>query len=202
MKTTEDRHLTLLAQEALKARGHDPGPLDGLWGGRTEAAWLAFRSGHVFPSAPKPGPVMVEPGEPPWLRIARAELGVAEIHGERHNPRIVEYHQSCTLRATDDETPWCSSFVNWCLAQAGIAGTRNAMARSFLAWGQEVHPRLGSIVVLRRGAAPKGHVGFYVGGDSRTLRLLGGNQGDRVSIASFAWSEAISHRWPTGVPVA
>ena len=32
--------------------------------------------------------------------------------GQR-NRRIIEYHSTTTLRATDDETPRCSSFVKW-----------------------------------------------------------------------------------------
>lgn len=207
---TSDRHLTLLAQEALQARGFAPGPLDGLWGGKTEAAWRAFRAVHAFPSAAKDGPVLMvgaEPSarpasDPAWLRVARAELGVREIAGAADNPRIVEYHQATTLRASDDETPWCAAFVNWCLAQCGVARTRSAMARSFIDFGQHVHPRLGAIIVLKRGAPPSGHVGFYVGGDDKNLRLLGGNQGNRVSIAEFPWSQMLDSRWPAGVAVS
>ena len=45
------------------------------------------------------------------------------------------------------------------------------------------------VVVLWRGArdSPSGHVGLFAGmdHDSGTVRLLGGNQGDAVSIATF-----------------
>jgi hypothetical protein len=83
----------------------------------------------------KPTPVPASPQIPsgfaPWMEIATAELGVHEnsLSG-RHNARIIEYHQATTLRATTDETAWCSSFVNWVFRQSGRTGTNNAAARS------------------------------------------------------------------------
>jgi hypothetical protein len=44
--------------------------------------------------------------------IAKAELGTTEVPGTQNNPRILEYHATTTLKATTDEVPWCSSFVN------------------------------------------------------------------------------------------
>ena len=54
------------------------------------------------------------------IEVAKTQKNVAEISGSKHNPKIVEYAQSCTLQAQDDETAWCSSFVNWCLIIAAI----------------------------------------------------------------------------------
>jgi uncharacterized protein (TIGR02594 family) len=141
-------------------------------------------------------------GEAPWFEIAKREEaeGVDEIRGSRDNPRIVEYHQSTTLKATDDETPWCSSFVNWCVQEAGLQGTRSASARSWLRWGQDLHgePRLGCIVVLKRGTNPaQGHVGFYFGDAGDRLLLLGGNQNNQVNISSFRKTSVLSYRWPS-----
>ena len=53
-------------------------------------------------------------------RIAQIQLGQKEIEGSKDNPKIVGYHKATTLVATDDETPWCSSFVNWCLIISAI----------------------------------------------------------------------------------
>jgi uncharacterized protein (TIGR02594 family) len=53
-------------------------------------------------------------------KVAQTQRGVKEIAGIKHNPKIIEYHQACILQANDDETPWCSSFVNWCYIIAGI----------------------------------------------------------------------------------
>ncbi|WP_224984859.1 TIGR02594 family protein [Geomonas agri] len=68
----------------------------------------------------------------PWMGIARKEIGQKEVAGHRDNPRILSYHATTTLKATDDETPWCSSFVNWCLKQAGVKGTDSAAATSWV----------------------------------------------------------------------
>jgi uncharacterized protein (TIGR02594 family) len=75
----------------------------------------------------------------PWMDIAVAELGVHEdsLPGQ-HNARIVEYHQTTTLKSTDDETPWCSAFVNWVMRQSGRTGTDSAAAKSWLGWGSDV----------------------------------------------------------------
>lgn len=147
-------------------------------------------------------PEALRPGAVAWFEIAKLEEaeGVDEVRGAEHNPRIVEYHQTTSLKATDDETPWCSSFVNWCIERAGIAGTRSAAARSWLRWGRSLaDPLPGCIVVLRRGTNPsQGHVGFYVSGDGNRLLLLGGNQGNRVSISSYPKASLLSFRWPEG----
>ena len=76
----------------------------------------------------------------PWLEIAEREQGVAEVPGAGDNPRVVDYLMSTTLGSLEnqnDETPWCSAFVNWCMEQAGIKGTNSAWARSWLDWGKE-----------------------------------------------------------------
>ncbi len=137
--------------------------------------------------------------EPPWLEVARKEIGVCEISGSKSNPRIIEYDQATVLKATNDETPWCSAFVNWCFAQVGIEGTRSAAARSWLQWGCEIKtPVLGCVCVLKRGLSLwQGHVGFYIGeGPAGHVQLLGGNQGNAVKIEAFPVSKIISYRMP------
>lgn len=134
-----------------------------------------------------------------WMEIAMGEIGVAEIVGSSDNPRIVEYHQSTTLRASDDETPWCSSFANWVLKQAGIEGTDSAAALSFRKWGEAVKPadiRYGDICVMDRGSG-RGHVGFFVGKDrTGKVILLGGNQHNEVNTTAFDISDFAYFRRP------
>lgn len=147
-------------------------------------------------------PLATLTGEPKWLEIARNEMkaGVTEIAGRKDNKRILEYHATTTLQATDDEVSWCSSFVNFCLKQAGIRGTNSAAARSWLKWGVKLTvPQSGCIVVFWRNkpSSWEGHVGFYVGEDSDgDLLILGGNQSDRVKISSFSKSHLLSYRKP------
>lgn len=135
---------------------------------------------------------------PAWLAAATRELGVREHLREADNPRIVEYHRATSLRATGDEVPWCSSFVNWCMRQAGIDGTGSAAARSWLAWGQRLtEPRSGCVTVLRRGSNPaQGHVAFFLLSRGSTLDLLGGNQGNQVKIQAYPAMQVLGYRWP------
>lgn len=134
-----------------------------------------------------------------WYVVARRERGVKESIGLADNPRIVEYHAATTLRATDDEVPWCSSFVNWCVLQAGYKGTRSAAARSWMKWGTKIDtPVEGCIVVLTRLGG--GHVGFYVGGHaSGTIHILGGNQSDSVRVSGYLESRVLGYFMPTAL---
>lgn len=118
----------------------------------------------------------------PWLNIAEAEKGIQEdSRPEKHHARIVEFHQTTTYKATDDETPWCSSFVNWVMIQSGRQGTNKAAAKSWLGWGVSVAtPERGDVVVVRDKAAKQGtgyHVGFYISSSPAQITILGGNQG-------------------------
>lgn len=136
-------------------------------------------------------------GVPPYLEIAEDEIGVREYRGAKHNPRIVQYHSSTTLgnwARSQDEIPWCSSFLNWCVTRSGLEGTDNALARSWLKWGIPVDvPMLGDIVVLKRrrrgsdaitGSRGGFHVGIFVRASRGRLRLLGGNQNNAVR---YSW---------------
>src|SRR5947199_7193490 len=71
-------------------------------------------------------------GEPPWMSIARAEIGVKEGTGGASNPRIGQYFTATDLGAQPDSVPWCSAFVNFCMRQSGIPRTRSGLARSWL----------------------------------------------------------------------
>lgn len=138
---------------------------------------------------------------PKWLEIAEREIGVKELKGGAAEARIVKYHSATTLKATSDEVPWCSAFVNWVMQQAGYKGTGLANARSWLKWGHEItEPRLGCIVVFRRGTNPSlGHVAFYEGDDGNLIKVLGGNQGDMVRQGRYPKSDVIGYRWPDEV---
>ena len=130
--------------------------------------------------------------------IALEELGVAEIPGPETNARIAEYHAT-TGTEPNDETPWCSSFRNWCEVEAGGIGTGKPNARSWLDWGEPVDtPIEGDTVVLWRGSRNgwQGHVGFFVrySDDGSAVRVLGGNQGDRVSMAWYPRERVLGFR--------
>jgi uncharacterized protein (TIGR02594 family) len=138
--------------------------------------------------------------EPNWLTVARGEIGTAEIKGAKHNPKVIEYHAT-TGKFKDDETPWCSSFANWVMKQAGKATTGNAMAMSWAKYGKKLDkPALGAIVVFSYGGG-KGHVGFIVGKQGDKLQVLGGNQGDMVKISAFGTGSVAAYVVPSDYEV-
>jgi uncharacterized protein (TIGR02594 family) len=135
----------------------------------------------------------------PWMEVAKGQLGVSEIPGKKNNPQIIEYHSATTLHAKDDETAWCSSFVNWTLKTIGIKGTNSASALSWRKWGQLLKkPAFGSIAILNYGKG-KGHVGFVAGINPKgSLVLLGGNQSNKVKYSVFSSAKIVGYVYPEG----
>jgi uncharacterized protein (TIGR02594 family) len=104
------------------------------------------------------------------------------------------------------KTAWCAAFVNATLAANGQKGTDGLLAREFLKVGTPTkEPTQGDIVVLSRGNSSwQGHVGFYAGKDSKgNVLVLGGNQGDAVSVSAYPSSRVLGYRVPpkAGSPV-
>ena len=157
---------------------------------RMNAVEGALQQQGLLTQAPSAAAPAVAPaaaaGVPRHLQIAQGELGTHEIRGAQDNPRVVEYHQATSLKARNDETSWCSSFVNWTMRQAGVQGTNSAAARSWLNWGQAVpkdaaHVKPGDVIVFPRGNNPaQGHVAIVSEVlDNGMVRVIGGNQGVR-----------------------
>lgn len=139
--------------------------------------------------------------EPPWMQIARREVGVHEKFGAAENSRILQYHAVTHSRAKKDEVPWCSSFVCFCIEQAGITSTRSAAAKSWGKWGQETMAKPGAVVLLAKSdpdAAGTGHVGFFErwDEDKQWFWMLGGNQLNAVNIARKPTASIVAVRWP------
>jgi uncharacterized protein (TIGR02594 family) len=143
--------------------------------------------------------------DPRWLAIARRYLGVSEIPGPRHNPTILGWLHRLRSWVADDETPWCGLFVAAVMDEAGLPVARNYLrARAWMDWGTTLAlPAPGCVVVFERGPT-MGHVGFVVGRDADgQLLVLGGNQGNAVTIAAFARSRVLpgGYRWPAAEPI-
>jgi len=136
------------------------------------------------------------PDTPLWLKIALDKVGTREVSGPENNPDIVAFHAAVDGQGLADEIPWCASFVNWALQQAGVPGTRSRLARSFLSYGKHCEPTLGCIVVLRRGEPWQGHVGFYLGQRDEFVLLYGGNQSNSVRTSSYRKENVLDYRWP------
>ena len=123
--------------------------------------------------------------------VAEGYLGVTEYPAAKHNPQILKFYaDSGNSWVQDDETPWCAAFVGSVLAQCGIQGTNKLNARSYLDWGRPVDldkAQKGDVVVFWRGSKDgwQGHVAFYSHQDEEHIYVLGGNQGNKVSLAPY-----------------
>lgn len=138
---------------------------------------------------------------PRWLQEARRYLGVREQPGDQHEELILRWLATTSLGRwgrSRDETPWCSAFVNAMIEGAAFEGTSSAMARSWLGWGVPCPPRVGAVAVFPRGAPPSGHVAFVdrVDESGALVDVLGGNQGNRVSVVERRMGDALGFRWP------
>lgn len=149
--------------------------------------------------------VAVDAGDPRWLVIARGYLGVKEYSpqapgplGEHSNPTIEAWQAEAGIRRPDDEIPWCAAFVTHVMAEAGFS-FRTSSARAWERFGKPLSaPRPGAIAVLWRDspASPHGHVGFFVREDDRGVWLLGGNQGNAVTVRPYPRTRVLGYRWP------
>jgi uncharacterized protein (TIGR02594 family) len=151
----------------------------------------------------------------PWTAVAFGELGVAEVNGVMSNLHIIKYLESVAEMA-DDGIPWCAAFAQWCLKQAGVFGANSSGAKDWLGWGEILdEPEYGCITIFK--VASQGnesyHVGFMFGKEGDRIRLLGGNQSHKVSIAKLPIHgllhtmrgeyqyDVMGYRWPSYVPL-
>lgn len=152
----------------------------------------------------------------PWMKFARAEhaKGVVEKKGKGTNSDIMKYLRTCdhlwekekgrqwTERVGGEGVAWCAAFVNWCLDQAGIRGTRHAWALKFANWGRPIPgPEFGAIVVQKTSSWR--HVAF-VDEVNGQLKILGGNQkaatlrgpSNQVSYQPLNRKITVAYVWP------
>lgn len=132
--------------------------------------------------------LLKEPG-PRMLLEGLKTFGTLEGPGTEDNPVIMGWAKEIGVSQiaeafTSDSVPWCGLWMAVVAHRAGKPVNPNALwARSWLSWGSKVSgdPMLGDVLVFRRGQT-SGHVGLYVGEDNTAFHVLGGNQGDAVSI--------------------
>lgn len=148
--------------------------------------------------------------DPAWLLAARALLGTREAAGSANNAGIIGWAKALGVKVLGmlynaDSVPWCGLFVAHCLRAGGIdlaAMKVGVRAKAWARWGANLGAAVlapGAILVFEREGG--GHVGFYVGEDATHYHVLGGNQGDAVTIMRLAKGRCIARRWPRGVPV-
>jgi uncharacterized protein (TIGR02594 family) len=130
-------------------------------------------------------------------QIAERFLGLKEVKGAVDNPQVMAMLKLDNDWPQNDETPWCSAFVNYIAWLLRLPRSKDLRARSWINTGIPVgidKAEVGfDIVVLTRAGdnsgpdvikAP-GHVGFFAGRNKDSVLILGGNQGDQVSVLGF-----------------
>jgi len=137
----------------------------------------------------------------PWLTRALSLYGEREVIGHDDNPEIVRWFRYVDLpeRAHRDATAHCSVFVNMCLQESGYPGTRSAVARSWLQYGESVpfdEAELGDICVFSRGEPWTGHVAFWVRRAGQHIHVLGANQGNQVCVKPYPAARLLAVRRP------
>lgn len=154
----------------------------------------------------------VDKTTPKWVVAARKDIGIQEwvMDGRRKvsNP-VVQQFVCNAMGNTKLENvrtlPWCAFWLGSKLVDAGYTSTKSGMARSYLRWGDKVDEdddskwKLGDIAVFWRGKhndGITGHVAFLLAWDARYLYILGGNQGDKVSIIKYPRSKLLGIRRP------
>jgi uncharacterized protein (TIGR02594 family) len=142
---------------------------------------------------------------PPWMKIAYSYMNTKEVPGSGNNSVIIGWAKRLggwfASFYTKDEIPWCGLFVGNCMKEAGFPVQPDAL--SALGWSdyeRSCEPCLGAIMVFKRPGG--GHVGFYVAEDDTAYHILGGNQGDKVSIARIDKARHVDTRWPKTFPMS
>lgn len=142
-----------------------------------------------------PHGIVDEPTDPPWVRIARGEIGQTE-HLPGSNPRIDEYR---AVVGAPHGTDWCAAFMAWVMREAGYSGPWTAAARSFLHFGEPLESlRPGCVAVFWRGSKSdwRGHVTLALR-DGDMISCLGGNQHGSVRISKYPRARLLAYRWPS-----
>lgn len=126
-------------------------------------------------------------------------IGTREVIGPKHNPVILGWAKEVGLGGVyqSDETAWCGLFAQMVTKRAGKNGIANPLwARNWARFGTKAErASLGDVLVFQRPGGG-GHVGFYIAEDVSAYHVLGGNQGDAVSIVRVAKSRCIAARRP------
>jgi uncharacterized protein (TIGR02594 family) len=140
-------------------------------------------------------------------QLAERWIGIHEKIGKGSHPFVLGMLQLDASWIEDDETPWCSAFVNFIAWQLRLPRSKSLAARSWLGVGVAValsEARAGfDVVVLKRGGGVQpgplvlnapGHVGFYGGREGGQVMVLAGNQSNAVTIAPFPEARVLGIR--------
>jgi uncharacterized protein (TIGR02594 family) len=149
---------------------------------------------------------MILPKKYQWLQLEEAPrhllkavelFGTTEIVGPKHNPVIMDWAKETNLKQyTNDEIPWCGLYMAVVMKRANRDVVKDPLwARNWAKFGVAVkEPMLGDVLVFQRETG--GHVGLYISESRTHYHVLGGNQGNAVSIVLIAKNRLIASRRP------
>ena len=124
-------------------------------------------------------------------------FGTRETPGAASNPVILGWAKEVGVAGAyvNDGIAWCGLMTAVVVKRAGFEPVKAPLwARNWAAFGTKAAvPSLGDILVFERPGGG-GHVGLYVGENASAFYVLGGNQGDQVSIAPVAKSRLLAAR--------
>ena len=137
--------------------------------------------------------------ESPRHLLKALELyGITESVGEKNNPIILEWAKELGIEKvyTADSIAWCGLFAAIIMKRAGREPVEKPLwALNWANFGVNVgKPMLADILTFKRNGG--GHVGIYIAEDSAAYHVLGGNQGDKVSIVRIRKDRLHSARRP------
>lgn len=135
---------------------------------------------------------------PRHLLKALELYGVTETVGSKNNPVIMGWAKELGLEKVyvADSIPWCGLFAAIVIHRAGRPVVKDPLwALNWNNFGvRTTTPMLGDILTFSRKEG--GHVGIYIGEDTTAYHVLGGNQGDKVSIVRIAKDRLSQARRP------
>lgn len=137
-----------------------------------------------------------------WMDKANALMGEGEVIGPKENPMIRAMFKAVDYDISDvkdaDTVPWCGAFVGYVMQEDGHPmAALAARALSWATYGDPCEPKHGAIAVVENGEGGH-HVAFIYQVTETNLYLLGGNQGNRVSIVKWPRAKLVACRWPPG----
>ena len=145
---------------------------------------------------------------PRHMQIAYDLIGTKEIIGTQHSPIIMHWAKELGLDKiyTNDELAWCGLFFAYVMAKAGrrvvLPGNDRYDYLRALKYqdvvnvvevpeGQEC---VGDILIFKRPEG--GHIGFCASMSADTYNVLGGNQGNQVSLTNIIKSRCVKRLRP------
>ncbi len=169
-----------------KAKGIEPPPMP---------RWPALPDNYTW--------LRAEPSLPRHLVAALDLLGTKELAGGANSPTIMAWTKELADAGfpvagySADSVPWCGLFIAVCMVRAQRTPVDQPLwALNWAKFGEPGgQPELGDILTFKREGG--GHVAIYIGEDTQgTFHILGGNQGDQVSIMRISKARMYSCRQP------